>query len=71
VQGIRRATTSLFTAARRIAPALGRRAHGSRKRRPGHRVAVISDGVWRSMFGRRRLRRLGATLAPDTAKRSK
>jgi putative ABC transport system permease protein len=48
VQGIR-ASSSLFTVLG-VAPALGR-IFTPEEEIPGHRVAVISDGVWRTHFG--------------------
>jgi len=47
VQGIR-ATTSLFTTLG-VSPALGR-VFTEAEEAPGHRVVVISDGVWRNHF---------------------
>ena len=46
-----RASASLFTVLA-VPPALGR-VFSEAEEAPGHRVAVISDGVWRSHFGAR------------------
>ena len=51
VQGIR-ATASLFTVLG-VAPALGR-IFSDEEEKPGHRVVVISDGVWRTHFAGQR-----------------
>ena len=50
VQGVR-ASSSLFTVLG-VPPALGR-VFSEAEDAPGHRVAVISDGVWRNHFGGR------------------
>ena len=52
VQGIR-ATASLFTVLG-VPPALGR-IFTEEEEAPGHRVVVISDGVWRTHFGGQRV----------------
>ena len=64
VQGIR-ATASLFTMLG-VSPALGR-IFTEEEEAPGHRVVVISDGVWRTHFARTAL---GDRLVDTTERRA-